>query len=172
MNQHNRSIYLISVICIFAAGILGAQEQQEVTAGGMRPEIRRRSLILDINARVLESENVVSWSEADRKTTISGSPVGIRLDGSNVVVSVQFTPYVRRHGNMLVAQVQIWFNDPSHGVNYHTSIQTIPFGFNEPIYFFPLGQPQDSSSIEIIITVNPFREPASPDTAAGANNDE
>jgi len=130
----------------------------------MIPELRRQALVLDITARVLESEHVVIWNETHQKITIPGTPVGIRLEGANLIVAVQFNPFIRRSGNVLLAQVQIGINDPEHGFSYHTSIQTIPFGFDEPIYFFPLGQSDESSLIEIILTVNPY-------TAANTNND-
>ena len=143
---------------------LEAQEQRV----GMSPEIRRRSLVLDISARVLENEansassleNNEIWYQSLRRIVIPGSPTSIQLVGTNIVVAVQFTPFVRRNGNVLVAQGQIWINDPENGITYHTSIQTIPMEFNEPIYFFPLGQQANAASIEIVITVNPYRETA------------
>ena len=165
----NRSICFISVILLFVTSFLTAQEQQ-VSNPGMR-EFRRRALVLDIDARVLEDKGIVIWNAIDRKTTISGNPVNIQLNGSNLLVTVQFTPYVRRTGNVLVAQVQIWLNDSEKGVSYHTSIQTIPMEFNEPIYFFPLGQSDKASSIEIIITVNPYRE-TSAEEKPETNNDQ
>ena len=163
MNQVNRSLCLISIICVLTSGFINAQERP-VSNERMIPELRRQALVLDITARVLESEQVVIWNETHQKITIPGTPVGIRLEGANVVVSVQFNPFIRRSGNVLLAQVQIGINDPEHGFSYHTSIQTIPFEFNEPIYFFPLGQSEKSSLIEIILTVNPY-------TAADTNND-
>jgi hypothetical protein len=177
----NRSLCLISAIFISVSSILNAQEQR-VSQERVIPELRRRSLVLDIDARVLETglstgsrsgtEVQVVWSETHQKITIPGTPVGIRLEGSNVIVAVQFTPFIRRHGNVLAAQVQLGINDPEHGFSYHTSIQTIPFEFNEPIYFFPLGKSDGTSSIEIILTVNPFREAASNESSSNeaANN--
>ncbi|MCL2441164.1 MAG: hypothetical protein FWD14_05445 [Treponema sp.] len=161
----NRSFYLICILFIFVFNVsLEAQEQRV----GMSPEIRRRSLVLDISARVLENEansassleNNEIWYQSLRRIVIPGSPTSIQLVGTNIVVAVQFTPFVRRNGNVLVAQGQIWINDPENGITYHTSIQTIPMEFNEPIYFFPLGQQANAASIEIVITVNPYRETA------------
>jgi len=182
------SICVFSFIFIFA-NLLSAQEQLESAneVSGMISGLRRRAVILDINTRVLENaestnpqgdvsrELNVIWNEEHQKVTMPGSPVGIQMVGSNVVVSVQFTPFIRRHGNVLVAQGQIWINDPDNGVSYYTSIQTIPIEFDEPIYFFPLGQSGDSnrsSSIEIILTLNPFRDPENPEAAISQNNDE
>jgi len=110
---------------------------------------------MNIDARVIGEEKEVVWSETHRKTAIPGNPVGIKLVGSNVVVVVQFTPFLRRQGNVLVAQGQIWYTEPGKGANYYTSIQTIPLVFGEPVYFFPLGKSnQFNSLIEIIITVS------------------
>jgi hypothetical protein len=37
-------------------------------------------------------------------------------------------------------------------------VQTIPLEFGEPIFYFPLGPlgPEDSASIEIMLTLRPF----------------
>jgi len=169
----NRSLCLVSVICVFT-GIIIAQEHQ-VSNDGMIPMLRRRALVLDINARVLESENIVIWNETHQKTTIPGSPVSIQMVGANLAVSLQFTPFLRRNGNVLVAQGQIWIKDSEHGISYYTSIQTIPMEFDEPIYFFPLGQteePVPSSLIEIILKVNQLRENTSAETTINTNNDD
>ena len=52
------------------------------------PGLRGRALILDINARVLERDQEVIWNETHRRVAIPGSPVGLKLVGSNVVVAV------------------------------------------------------------------------------------
>jgi hypothetical protein len=152
-----RSLYLFGVFFIFTASIpISAQNQQTNTGG----TVRRRALVLNIDARVLDDEQTVIWNETHRKIAIPGNPVSVQLVGSNIVVSVQLTPFIRRNnGNVLVAQGQIWIDDPERGMCYYTSIQTIPMEFNEPIYFFPLGAAQQLGSvIEIVITVNPYSE--------------
>ena len=168
----NRSVYLFGVFFIFAVSIpINAQDQQ-ANAGGA---IRRRSLVINIDARVLDDGQVMIWNETKQRTTIPGNPVSIQLVGSNIVVSLQFTPFIRGSGgNVLVAQGQIWINDPERGVSYYTSIQTIPMEFNEPVYFFPLGTSQElGSTIEIILTVNPYSETDSGagETRAAGGND-
>jgi hypothetical protein len=132
--------------------------------------LRRRALVIDIDARVLEQKQVVVWNETHRKLAIPGSPVGVKLVGSNVVVIVQFTPYIRHRGqNVLVAQGQVWIDVPNEGMRYHTSFQTIPLEFDEPVYFFPLGQSRelDDSSIEIMLTVSPYTETPAVETSTG-----
>jgi hypothetical protein len=155
----NRSICFFSVLFLFTANIC-IEAQPQPASTDVMPGFRRQALTLDISARVLEKDEVI-WDESHPKTTIPGSPVGIRLVGSNIVVAVQFTPFIRRHGSVMVAQGQIWIDDHERGISYYTSIQTIPMEFNEPIYFFPLGESsQLNSSIEIKITVSPYLEPS------------
>jgi len=184
----NRSLCLISVFCFVAAGIASAQESAAESRGNPQnqrfdsssavnmsttrliPGLRRRILVLNINTRVLENEQNVVWNETHQKITMPGSPVSIRLVGANGVVAMQFTPFLHQQGNMLIAQSQIWINNPDSGASYYTSIQTIPMEFDEPIYFFPLGTSGElKSSIEMMITVNRYRENAV--SEAAANND-
>jgi len=162
-----RSICLVSVFCIFTSNIsITAQDQQDIIAS----EFRRQALVIDISTSVLTEEEVVIWNEFQRRLAIPGSPVGIRLVGSNVIVAVQFTPFIRREGNVLIAQGQIWIVNPGHDVSYYTSIQVIPIDFNEDIYYFPLGT--SNSSIEILLSVYPYSEIAALEEAnANAGND-
>jgi hypothetical protein len=122
----------------------------------MTPELRRQALVMEIETRVLPDEQSDMWTHSDVRIAIPGSPVVVRLVGSNIVIALQFTPMIRRQGNVLVAQGQIWIENPGRGISYYTSIQTIPMDFNEPIHFFPLGT--SDASIEIILTVNPYSQ--------------
>ena len=126
---------------------------------GLFPRFTGQAVLLNISARIMERDRIESWNESHRKVTIPGHPVEIKLVGTNVVVAVQFTPYLRRGGtrNFLVAQGQIWMETPNRGILYHASMQTIPVQFGEPIYFFPLGPVrEDTSSIEVILTMYPY----------------
>ena len=125
------------------------------------PRLRGQAVTLEITTRVLEQDQTVIWNESHRKTTIPGQPIGIKLVGANVVVAAQFTPYTRRGAQkFLVAQGQIWMDIPGQGIQYYTSMQTIPMEFGEPIYFFPLGSLKDenSASIEVMLTLHPYEE--------------
>ena len=122
---------------------------------------RGRAVVLEINARIIERDEQVSWNESQRKTTIPGRPVGLKLVGANVVVAAQFTPYLRRGAQKsIVAQCQIWIDIPNQGISYHTSMQTIPVEFGETIYFLPLGPSKGDNSefIEIMVTLLPYDE--------------
>jgi len=122
------------------------------------PRLHVNGLSLHINAQIMDRDRVVSWAESHRKTTIPGQPVEIKLLGANVVVAVRFTPYMCRMGarNFLVAQGQVWIENPGVGIRYHASMQTLPVQFGEPVYFFPLGPGRAGSpSIKVVLTVYP-----------------
>jgi len=155
----NRCLSFLSALFILSTVVCIEAQSQQV-GSGMTPEFRRQALVLDINARALENEEVI-WNDVHQRITIPGTPVDIRLVGSNIIVAIQFTPFIRKDGNVMVAQGQIWIKDPEKGVSYYTSIQTFPMKFNEAIYFFPLGASSPlNSSIEIKLTVNPYKETA------------
>jgi hypothetical protein len=167
----NKFFFAFSILYLFGTGILiYAQDHHTASGRDMPRGVRGRAVVMDINVKVLDESQTVLLEQAERKITTPGSPVGLQLVGSNLVVVVQFTPFIRRNsGNVLAAQGQIWIDnsqEPQRGVSHYTSIQTIPMEYDEPIYFFPLGQAQQSGpSIEIIVTVNRYNE-------AGRNEEE
>ena len=125
------------------------------------PQFRRRALVMDIDARIVEQNQTVIWSELHQKITMPGRPVAVKMVGANLVVAAQFTPYVRRGlQKFLVAQGQIWMEIPNQGMRYYTSMQTIPLEFDEPVYFFPLGPRKDDNAacIEVMITLHPYED--------------
>jgi len=132
------------------------------TMQNILPRFRGRAVVMDIDARILENGEV-TWNETHQKTTIPGRPVEIKLIGENLVVVVRFT-FIRNNDGgqkLLVAQGQIWMADPSQGIRYQASVQTIPLEFEETIYYFPLGsqKPEDNTpSIEVMLTLRPYEE--------------
>jgi hypothetical protein len=129
------------------------------------PELRNRALVCTIEVRIVENENEVAWQSADSKVTISGRPVSLKLAGDNVVVALQFTPYIRFQSQSppvgyLVVQGQIWVNKNDGGMYYQGVMQTIPLSMGEKISFLPLGprKSRDESLIEIVFDVQPYSE--------------
>jgi hypothetical protein len=175
MNRPNYPVMFITfgAFFIFAINIPIYAQDQQVAAGELMPGFRKRALVMDIESQVLDENKTVVWNETHNRIAIPGSPVNIKLVGSNIIVAVQFTPFVHRRGNVLVAQGQIWINDPDKGMSYYTSIQTIPMEFGEPIYFYPLGDSRQlDASIQIILTVNPNTTAGSGvETAVNTGND-
>jgi hypothetical protein len=172
--RQNRITLVGSLLVLAAGASLPAQDR---SLADMLPGLREQAVVLDIVARVVERDREEVWNSSNSKVTIPGRPVGIKLVGANVVVAVQFIPYLRRSGpNFLVAQGQIWVEVPGQGIHYQTTIQTIPLEFGEPIFFFPLGSVssrreggEDSGEnpyIEIQLELHPYQAeglPASPE---------
>jgi len=165
-----RPAALIAFLFLIANSfVIQAQEEQASNASsgespmqGLLPRFRGRAVVMDIDARILESGEI-TWNETHQKTTIPGRPVEIKLIGGNLVVVARFT-FIRNHGGgqkLLVAQGQIWMADPSQGIRYQASVQTIPLEFNETVCYFPLGpfKPEEGgSSIEVMLTLRPYEE--------------
>ncbi|MDR2160114.1 MAG: hypothetical protein LBP23_08635 [Treponema sp.] len=144
-------------VLFFTAG--AAMMAQEPGLEELLPGLRDRAVILNIAARVVENNQHEVWNSSNSKVTISGRPVGLKLVGANVVVAVQFTPYMQPNGkNILVAQGQIWIDIPNEGIRYQTTMQTIPLELGEQIYFFPLGSVNspNGARIEIRLKLEPY----------------
>jgi len=150
-------------LAISAAVVQGQEDEKlQTSLPNILPRFRGRAVIMEIDARILENGEV-TWNETHQKVTIPGRPVEIKLVGENLVVIVRFT-FIRNNDGgqkLLVAQGQIWMADPSQGIRYQASVQTIPLEFDETLYYFPLGplKPEDSaSSIEVKLTLRPYEE--------------
>ena len=101
-----------------------------------------KALQLEISARItsLDGEEVV-WNMDLTRVTLAGRAVQVRLDGSNVTVLAEFTPYVQDDGTLiLVAEGRTWLTgEDEDGVRYRTSFKSLPIRLGEPVLFFPLG---------------------------------
>ncbi|MDR2419575.1 MAG: hypothetical protein LBD79_11070 [Treponema sp.] len=144
---------------------------QELSLEELLPALREQAIVIDIVARLVDNDREEIWNSANSKVTIPGRPVGLQLVGTNILVIVQFTPYLRPDGNnVLVAQGQIWIDVPNMGITYQTSLQTIPLEFGEQVYFFPLGTvaSRDEAHIEIQLALRPYLEQKPKETAPDA----
>jgi hypothetical protein len=149
-------ITLLGGILFLAVHTAGSA--QDFSIEEIPPGLRNRAIIMDIVARVIEQDQHVVSTPENSKVTIPGRPVGLTLVGANIIIAVQFTPFFRPNGtNFLVAQGQIWINNPD-GLSFHTTIQQIPMEFEEFIYFFPLGSndSEEEARIEIELVLYPY----------------
>ena len=160
---------LFLFLALGASAVLNAQEATQETSLEDLPGLRERAVVVRMVSRIVEQGQQVAWDSENTRVTIPGRPVGIKLVGSNLVASVQFTPFLRPNGrHILVTHGQIWVNIPGEGMSYHTTMQTIPLEFWEQVYFFPLGPAKDNDSamIEIQLVLEPYsgegREPRPP----------
>jgi len=146
----------IALLAFVSGTALGAQE---LSVDELPFGLRERAVVMHIISRIIEQDQEVVWNSENTKVTIPGRPVGIKLVGENLIVAVQFTPFMRPTGqHILVAQGQIWINIPNEGISYHTTMQTIPLEFSEQVYFFPLGSmdTRDEAYIEIQLVLEPY----------------
>ena len=164
-------IAFLAAVLFFAGRIaLAAQE----TSLEEIPGLREQAVVMRIVSRIVEQDQQV-WNSENSRVTLPGRPVGLKLVGANLVVAIQFTPFLRSDGrHFLVAQGQIWINNPNEGGMYfHTIMQTIPLQFGEQVYFFPLGskETEDEAHIEIQVVLEPYsRETAPRDRDRNRNN--
>ncbi|MDR0785300.1 MAG: hypothetical protein LBE74_05375 [Treponema sp.] len=152
---HKKTLSVLGGFLLFTAGTALSQDIESLLPG-----LKDKAVVLDITARILENDSEEVWNSKSSKVTIPGKSVSIKFIGSNIVVVVQFTPYLRRDGrNILVAQGQIWVDIPYQGMRYQTIMQTIPITFGEEVYFLPLGSSNsDGSVIEILLRLYPYKE--------------
>jgi hypothetical protein len=158
-------------LLLIAAGTASNVAAQELSLEELLPALREQAIVIDIVARVMENDRKEIWNSANSKVTIPGRPVGVQLVGTNIVVIVQFTPYLRAGGNnVLVAQGQIWIDVPNLGITYQTTMLTIPLEFGEQVYFFPLGTVAsgDEAHIEIQLALRPYVEQKPKETTPDA----
>jgi hypothetical protein len=128
-----------------------------------------RAMLISIVARVTDkSAPELSWKYESSKLTIPGRPVSVKLVGSNIIILVQLTPYLTEaDAVILVAQGQVWIAGIDKGLDYRSSLKTIPATFGEKLFFFPLGLPQSATSaqIEIEIIIESYKEPLEGDAS-------
>ncbi|MDR1388805.1 MAG: hypothetical protein LBJ31_02385 [Treponema sp.] len=177
---HKRSFLFLCNLCVVFAACFGQNAFAQDLSLEEIPGLRERAVVLQIRTRVNENSQEV-WNAFNSKVTVPGRPVGIKLVGENIVVSIQFTPYLQEKGKtMLVAQGQIWVNLPERGMSYKTTMQSLFMEFGEPVYFFPLGSENDAAGdplIELQLSLYRYGEepqeesapPAPPETKAPAS---
>lgn len=128
-------------------------------------ELENDVLRVYIQARILGSgddSSRVIWNMEMDELTVPGRGVKVRLNGQNLVVEVEFTPYRQENQTiMLVAQGQTWVQSSSEDkMRYQTSLKSIPVDTGEPVVFYPLGVDTSNGSsvnLELEITVSNYR---------------
>ena len=106
-------------------------------------ELLDGALQLHINARIVdEGQSDTVWTMDVTRITVSGRAVNVRLDGTNITVLAEFTPYWEDEDSLLLlVQGQTWIYDDTATADpeYHTSFTSLPIRLGEPIVFLPLG---------------------------------
>lgn len=146
-----RAPLLVAVILATAARLSAqAQLQAPQNLGAAKPEpgslaaipqaLLAEALELSVLASIPRPAGEPAWSATDIKYTLPGTPVTVKMVGSDVAVLVTLTPYAAQGGGlMLVIQGQVWYKDGDSGFHTRTTLETVPVAFGEKILFYPLG---------------------------------
>lgn len=161
-----RSIAGILLLAVTASA--GAIEIDDILQA-----ILDQAFTVSIVARVTENGRETVHSYELTQVTISGRAVRLRLEGGNLTIIVEFTPYETEDESiLLIAEGQIWLTNPQNEVaQYRTSMKTIPLKLGETVFFYPLGRStldmdiedvngsgaaEDRLNIELEVQVQPY----------------
>lgn len=122
---------------------IAAQQQTVEPLEQSLNDLLSGALTVHINARLVDpAYDETVWDMDLTRITISGRSVSVRLEGNNITVVADFTPYWTQDEElMLVAHGQTWLReyDGDNSPEYRTSFTTLPIRLGEPILFLPLG---------------------------------
>jgi len=132
-----------------------------------------QAFTVSIVARVTENGRETVHSYELTQVTISGRAVRLRLEGGNLTIIAEFTPYEAEDQSiLLIAEGQIWLTTPENEIiEYRTSLKSIPLELGETVLFYPLGRSaldldledvngsgseEDQLNIELEVQVEPY----------------
>ncbi|HUX12202.1 MAG TPA: hypothetical protein VMW87_04190 [Spirochaetia bacterium] len=134
-----------------------------------------KALAVHITARVTENGEQTIWNMDLSEVTISGRAVTVKLNGSNLVVVANFTPYRETPNSLLlVAQGQTWITSQvDKQVKYATSFRSMPIDMGEKVLFYPLGvnlqtEKYGNINIELEVRVVPYSQTSSSQTSSSS----
>lgn len=127
---------IIGLLLFFAGSSVAAVELDDILQA-----LLDQALTLRITARVVEGDQETIQSYELTRVTISGRAVRLRLEGGNITVIAEFTPYEENGGILLVAEGQILLRTADEEeVQYVTSLRSVPLAIGERAVFYPLGK--------------------------------
>jgi len=132
----------LAVLALQAAGVTSLPAPEEIP-----PALIGEAIALLFFAVVPGADNEALWQARELQYTIPGTPVSVRMVGSEAIIVVSVTPY-RSVGEqlMLVTQGQVWFKEDDGTMRYRTSFDTINMSYGERVFFYPFGVQEDGST--------------------------
>lgn len=154
---------IVGLLLLLSASTVGAVELDDILQA-----LLDQALTINITARVTQSGEETVQSYELTRVTISGRAVRLRLEGGNLTVIAEFTPYEDEDGILLVAEGQILLRTPENEeVQYHTSMRSVPLAIGERVVFYPLGRSSfdmdlenehsEALNIELEVEVSPYQ---------------
>ena len=159
----SRKRSIIGLIMLMIAVSAGAIEIDDIVQA-----LLDQALTVRIVARVTEDGKETVQSYELTRVTISGRAVRLRLEGGNLTIIAEFTPYEGEDNSiLLVAEGQIWLTTPQQEViQYRTALKSLPLELGETVLFYPLGRtpldmdiegPEDERlNIELEVQIEPY----------------
>jgi len=162
-----------TILLFFQIFILFQIVSQEIELSEKHDEILKNILKMNIAVRIYNNEQKLIWDIENSKLTIPGKAVNLKLEGLELKIYGIFTVYQVKDAFMLLAQSQVILLPPSTvGFRYYNSVKTLSIHLNESIFFFPLGQkedtlPSEEGIIEIELQLVPYIPPKSEKAGSG-----
>ncbi|MCK5675315.1 MAG: hypothetical protein KAH95_18175 [Spirochaetales bacterium] len=122
--------------------------------------LENNALNIEIITRIVDEQGITIWDAEMSRITISGKSVKVKLQGVNILVITDITPYIRNDNTiLLVSQGEVWIgSSESEEMNHYSTINSLPVSLGESVLFFPLGvlKSMDTKiyNIELEIQVN------------------
>lgn len=128
-----------------------------------------QALTVTITVRLTQDGRDTVQSYELTRITISGRAVRLRLEGGNLTIVAEFTPYEDRNNSiLLIAEGQVWLRTPGQEeVQYRTSFGSVPLELGESAFFYPLGvasldmdvenERSGQLNIELEVQIEPYR---------------
>lgn len=158
------------ILLLFTVATVGAIELDDILKA-----ILDQALTVSIVARVTENGRETVHSYELTQVTVSGRAVRLRLEGGNLTIIAEFTPYENEDSSiLLIAEGQIWLTTADDEVvQYRTALKSIPIELGDTVFFYPLGRStldvdlgeisdsngdEEQLNIELQVQVEPYSE--------------
>lgn len=159
-----RRARVLCALVLFAAANAQAAELEDVLQA-----LLDQALTLRITTRVIQNGEETVQSYDLTRITISGRAVRLRLEGGNLTIIAEFTPYEDDKGYLLLAEGRILLReDEAEEVQYVTSLRSVPLELGESVVFYPLGRQsidmalesreRDTLNVELEVEINSYQE--------------
>lgn len=130
-----------SVVLLLLALSLPLQAQGK----GPLDDYKDTSLKVSIVTRVLEEDSTELWNMESSEVTVSGETIAVKLQGEDIVILAELTPYLLDDGSiLLMARGDVFLSSDEDGLTYKTTMKSMPVDPGEKVFFFPLGVAFDS----------------------------
>ncbi len=116
-----------------------------LSAEGPLDVFKNKKLEVSIVTKILEENSEVIWNVESSEVTVSGRTVTVKLKGESIRILAEITPYILDDGSiLLVAKGDVLMSSADEGLQYKTTLKSLPVNLGEKAFFFPLGVAFDS----------------------------